>query len=204
MAVFIIPYRDRAGHLAQFLPVMIPTAAQMGASILVVEQNPGKPFNRGKLLNIGALEMAADYYILHDVDMIPERADYSAPECPTHIATKCSQFRYKMPFADYFGGVTLFPAADFFTVGGFSNNFWSWGAEDCELRETVKRHGLKIHRRQCTFRSLHHRPADRSLYNENLKLYKAGRQPGDGITNCIYTVTQKHTFNGWQKISVDI
>lgn len=205
-AAIIVPYRDRPGHLNRFVAHMVPMLPRIGggAVLCVIEQTPGKPFNRGKLLNVGALAVDAEYYIFHDVDMLPQQADYSAPKCPTHIATRCSQFRYKMPFPDYFGGVTLFTRDDFYKVNGFSNRFWSWGAEDCELRETVKAAGLKIERRQCVFQSLHHAPSDRSLYSENLKIYKAGRQPDDGLTHCSYTINETYKGHEWCKISVHI
>lgn len=172
------------------------------AEILIVEQSPEHLFNRAKLLNVGFLNAKGTYFAFHDVDMLPMKADYSFPTCPTHIATKCSQFRYKMPFADYFGGVTLFNKEDFIKVNGYSNNFWSWGAEDCEMRENVLKHGLKIERKQCTFESLYHKAEDRSMYHKNAELYKLGRQPGDGLSHCEYKLLKEENNPLYKKITV--
>lgn len=199
---FIVPYRDRAAHLTHFIKHMRARFRQ--EEILIVEQGHGKPFNRAKLLNIGFLNSNADFFAFHDVDMLPFKADYSFPVNPTHIATKCSQFRYKMPFKDYFGGVTLFNREDFVKANGYSNNFFSWGAEDCEMREHILKLGMKIDRRQCTFECLHHKPEDRSLYEKNAELLKKGRQPGDGLTHCEYEIIKKHNHGDYIKISVRI
>ena len=54
----IVPYRDRDEHLMRFLPAMESSNLLEGIDyeILIVEQEKGKPFNRGKLLNVGAIQ----------------------------------------------------------------------------------------------------------------------------------------------------
>jgi hypothetical protein len=204
-AAIIIPYRNRAGHLRHFIEHMTPRLhAINNAQIVVVEQADMAPFNRAKLLNVGFLEVPADYYIFHDVDMLPVRADYSFPVTPTHIATQCSQFRYRMPFAEYFGGVTLFNSKDFADCRGYSNKFWSWGGEDDEMRNNVISKGFTITRRKCTFESLHHRREDASMYDQNCALLKAGRQPNDGLTNCVYKKVKTIDHGPYKTISVDL
>jgi len=103
-------------------------------TIYIIEQLEGKPFNRAKLLNIGFLESKADhdYFIFHDVDMLPHGVDYSYRECPTHMASGASQFGGTMPYPDYFGGVTMFNRESAELVNGFSNEYWGWG-----LRMTI-------------------------------------------------------------------
>ena len=104
--IIVVPYRDRAEHLARFRDAIKP----YGLPLVVVEQADNLPFNRAKLFNVFAKRLGGfyDYYVFHDVDMMPVNPDYSYPEVPTHIATMCSQFHYMMPYAEYFGGVTLF------------------------------------------------------------------------------------------------
>jgi GT2 family glycosyltransferase len=153
--------------------------------ILIVEQLGDAPFNRGMLLNIGAKESKADYYIFHDVDMIPVNADYSYPEVPTHIATKVSQFGYKMPYPEYFGGVTLFNKDDFKKVNGFPNTFWGWGAEDDELYRRTKAKGFTIARRLCRFNSLYHK---RNTTNQNAPLLELPINWKDGLNSLKYTI----------------
>jgi hypothetical protein len=54
----VVPYRDREEHLKKFLPAMkkCDFLNDIDYEILIVEQEDGKPFNRGKLLNVGAIE----------------------------------------------------------------------------------------------------------------------------------------------------
>src|SRR5687768_16186254 len=130
---FIVPYRSRVNHLSEFVPRM--QRRFRNSPIYIIEQADDKPFNRGQLLNVGFKVFGKDfdYVALHDIDMLPTKADYSYPEIPTHLATKVQQFRYKMPAPDYFGGVVLFNKEDFVTCNGYSNKFWFWGGEDNQL-----------------------------------------------------------------------
>ena len=104
--------------------------------IFIVEQADDKPFNRGKLLNVGykyALKNGCDYFVFHDVDMLPEEVDYSYSNKPLHLATHLQEHDYETTFFDYFGGVTMFTKEDFKTINGFSNEYWGWGFEDDDL-----------------------------------------------------------------------
>ena len=79
----IVPYRDRASHLEVFVPYMQEYLKDYEYKIFVIEQIDSKPFNRGKLLNVGAkiaIKEGFDYFALHDVDMLPLKGvDYSYP-----------------------------------------------------------------------------------------------------------------------------
>ena len=111
--------------------------------IFIIEQSDDKPFNRGKLLNIGfkyAVRKRCDYVVFHDVDKIPISIDYSYADYPIHLATN------DIPFKEYFGGVTLFPVQDFQKINGFSNNYWGWGFEDDDLRYRCVKHNLHLNR----------------------------------------------------------
>ena len=71
----LIPFRDRPQQLAAMLPITAGCLARSGvdASIFVLEQAPGLHFNRGALLNAGALLLAGSSYdclVFHDVDTI--------------------------------------------------------------------------------------------------------------------------------------
>ena len=104
--------------------------------IFIVEQSDNKPFNRGKLLNVGfksACDKGCDYFVFHDVDMLPEDVDYSYTDKPLHLATHLQEHDYETTFFDYFGGVTMFNKEDFKTINGFSNEYWGWGFEDDDL-----------------------------------------------------------------------
>lgn len=187
----IVPYRDRAQHLAKFLPHM--KARFKNADIFIIEQIPGKAFNRGKLLNIGVIEATGyPYYALHDVDMLPEKSDYSAPIGPTLLATKAEQFGYKLPFLEYFGGVVLISAEHMKQCNGYHNEFWSWGAEDNNFRDRVIATVGSVYSRECIYKSLpHDRKIDQILYPANVKLMNKGPQLDNGISNCEYKIISR-------------
>ncbi len=89
----IVPYRNRAEHLARFLPHMVTYFERdkldraIDYSIHIVEQVGNLPFNRGALLNAGfrIARDGADYFCFHDVDYLPIWADYSYVERPTRL-----------------------------------------------------------------------------------------------------------------------
>lgn len=181
----IIPYRDRADNLAGSAPVL----KQFG-KIYVIEQKDDKPFNRGKLINIGYLKFKTefDYFAAHDVDMIPQDMGYyHYSEFPCHLATQAQQFNYQMPYENYFGGVTLFTKNVFEQVNGFSNNFFGYGAEDDHLRNKIVSVGIPIKSRQCRFTSLpHSKLIDNALRLQNAKKLKEPIDWEDGLTSCEY------------------
>lgn len=154
----IIPYRNREEHLKKFIPHIQKFLKDFPYHLFIVEQTSEKPFNRGKLLNIGfkLAKSTCDYVCFHDVDMLPVTADYSFPEQPTHLATQVGQFAFEMPYPTYFGGVTLFNVTDFEKVNGFCNQYWVWGSEDDDLRARCENVGLKIVSRTGTYISLPH------------------------------------------------
>lgn len=172
----IVPYRNRKLHLKEFVPYMESTPVLDGIDfeIIIVEQRDQKPFNRGKLLNIGVSfsRPESTYYCFHDVDMLPTRCDYSPCLVPTHLASQVQQFDWKMPYENYFGGVTLFDRESFLNINGFSNEYWGWGAEDDDLRFRCETFGIGIERREGKFTSLHHeKNINKDLYQTNLEVY---------------------------------
>lgn len=205
----IIPFRNREEHLVLFLENIINKTNQE-FDVLVVEQFNDKQFNRGKLLNIGFdyKKNTSDYFCFHDVDMIPKEVDYSYPQDGTvHLATKVSQFNYKMPSSSYFGGVNLFTKDDFIKINGFSNDYWGWGAEDDDLRLRVVKNKIKITRRDCVFESLqHNRKIDQECYKKNSeKMRSKYDYQLDGLSNLSYNLLKSETLNEFaEKIKVDL
>lgn len=144
----IIPYRDRQNALNKLIPTLKDVLSKQidNFEIFVVEQNDEKLFNKGLLNNIAfLLNSNFDYYCFHDVDLIPEIADYSYPETPVHMSTYCSQFNYiKNPDATM-GGVIVFKKEHFEAANGYPNDYIGWGSEDNTLANRVKKIGLKIY-----------------------------------------------------------
>lgn len=204
MMAIVVPYRDRGGHLSEFLPHMKTYLKEIPHQIYIIEQDFEKPFNRGKLLNIGyqlaKQNPAITYVCFHDVDMLPLRADYSYPKAPTHLAEAAEQFNFAMPYPTYFGGVTLFNMQDFAVVNGYSNEYWGWGAEDDDLRHRCIHAGLAIEHRKGVFKSLdHERPTEQDplvLANQDRLeeyLYGPSEVPKEGLTTLEYTLLEERT-----------
>lgn len=147
----VVPYRNRSEHLSQFLPAIKKYLSQsdINYEIIIVEQSDEKPFNRGKLLNIGvkkAIELGCNYVALHDIDMLPINVDYSYTNRPTHLANKfiSDNSQKNIVFDEYFGGVTLFTIKDYLKVNGYSNDYWGWGYEDDDLLFRCKENLLEL------------------------------------------------------------
>jgi hypothetical protein len=140
----VVPYRNRYEHLQRFKQSIIEYLDKNGYekySIIIIEQDDAKLFNRGMLCNIGFLEsqkQKCDYIVIHDVDMIPIDVDYSYSSHPIHLATD------NLPFESYFGGITLFPSETFKKINGFSNVYWGWGFEDDDLRYRCVKNNIEF------------------------------------------------------------
>lgn len=131
----VIPYRDREEHLQQLLPALRTEleAQAVKHRILVVEQQPGRLFNRGKLINAGMHYAApfSDYFCIHDVDALPIVADYRCPSQPLRLVTRILTIdgrSQRTPY--YFSGAISVRKEQAFAAGGFSNEYWGWGKED--------------------------------------------------------------------------
>lgn len=131
----IIPYRDRAEHLGILLPELRARLKEQDIShrILVVEQEVGALFNRGRLLNAGMRYAAefSDYYCFHDVDAVPIVANYACPSQPLRLVnTVLNSAGERKHTAHYFSGAITIRKEQAFAVHGFSNEYWGWGKED--------------------------------------------------------------------------
>jgi N-terminal region of glycosyl transferase group 7/N-terminal domain of galactosyltransferase len=159
----IVPYRDRAEHLAAFLPHVRRFLRESDAlqkaehTIHVVEQLGTSWFNRGKLLNAGFVlaRAHADYFVFHDVDYLPTSADYGWVDRPTRLIWHGLVLRED--YDRFFGAVVALNEEHFRSINGFSNEYWGWGPEDVDLRLRCEARGLPIARRDGTYVALPHR-----------------------------------------------
>lgn len=157
----IVPYRDRQEHLSQYVPhvtaYLCEAAPELRYTIHIIEQLGTSPFNRGKLLNSGfnIAVNQADYFVFHDVDYLPVKADYSYVQQPTRLIWNGLVLRED--YNTFFGAVTAFNRADFETVNGYPNDYWGWGFEDVDLRLRCECAGLTIAMRDGTFKALPHK-----------------------------------------------
>jgi hypothetical protein len=170
----LVPYRDRAAHLARFAGHVSSyfardvLARSIDYRVLVVEQEAGLPFNKGALMNAGfsLMEAESDYICVHDVDYLPVWADYSCPDVPTPILWYGAEARPVAPgrsaagvvhdMENVFGGVVLVPCAQYRQVDGMSNEYWGWGIEDGDFRARFFAAGITPGRRRGTYQALDH------------------------------------------------
>jgi predicted glycosyltransferase involved in capsule biosynthesis len=218
MAV-IIPYRNREEHLKKFLKTFPEYVSRqfpyLQYEIFVVEQKDDKPFNRGKIKNVG-FDLTKDrfnYFCFHDVDMLPVQANYSYPNIPSHLAAEISQFGEwegkGLAYEYFFGGVVLFNKEDFITVNGYSNQYWGYGCEDDDLLFRVHQSGLKWIRREGLFISLPHPPSGKTAEHETnkahlLEVLKKETPDSSGLSDLNYTLINQIKYPAYTHFEVTI
>lgn len=191
----IVPYRDRERHLDKFVNAI--TSYLPNAKILVVEQTNEKPFNRAKLLNIGFLETKDDFFVMHDVDMIPKSVDYSEKIGVTQLASSDIQKW------DYLGGVTMFDKVTFERIGGYHNDYFH-RAEDNEMMFRIKRIGVRVNQRHGIFYTLEHERKSPEFIPWLWAKAQMKRFIANQLSVCTYKVIERHTFYLFDKITVQI
>jgi len=190
MLAIITPYRNRKHHLQRFL------THYKDMQVFVIEQSDNKHFNRAKLFNVaadlltnGVIPNEFTHFVFSDVDMLADEIAFELGDV-AHLAGKASQFRYKLPYPTFFGGVAMISKEVFLKVDGFSNEFWGWGSEDDEMYNNLVNNGYEIDFRPLRFKSLVHNPADRSHHSNNILRNLAGRQLNDGLKCCEYELKE--------------
>ena len=130
--VIIVPYRNRKFQLKNFIENVVPLFKKNieNVEIKIIEQEEGKPFNRGQLLNVGfdICKNYCSYIITHDIDLIPNEEQiikfYKNPEKEvTRIFSGHDRSC---------GGICIFKKESFEKVNGF-HSIWGWGIEDVNI-----------------------------------------------------------------------
>ena len=129
--VIIIPYRARENHLKYFLDHTAPLLKKHipNGKVVIIEQDwNNKLFNRGCLLNIGVKEYEnkTNYYIFHDVDIIPNE-NYIIK---MYTNTNFNILRMYVGHGTSLGGICKFTHDSILEVNGLPNYIWGWGIED--------------------------------------------------------------------------
>ncbi len=161
----IVPYRHRKEHLNKFIPHMKKYLNKQAINyeIIIVEQIDNEPFNKAKLMNIGALNSSknSDYFVFHDVDLLAENIDYRY--C-NHTQKLFTYIKNDDKYHEYgqiiFGGAISVPKEIFFDINGFSNDYWQWGSEDDDffLRHIFKGY-IPLYDANGKFTGLPHQPS---------------------------------------------
>lgn len=142
--IIAIPYRKREKHLDYFIKNTVPLIEKHmpNTKIVVIEQNEGKLFNRGAILNVAfkEYENKTKYFLTHDVDLNP-----------TEILIKNTynkNINDKEVFAIYtsahqtLGGIIKITNNSIKKINGFPNNMWGWGVEDKALQNRTEYFGI--------------------------------------------------------------
>lgn len=165
--------------------------------ITIVEQVPGKPFNRGKLINVGYLETKPSNFCAHDVDMVPKKVYYKPTAGIVQLAGSNIQK------TDYLGGVTMFNSIWFERLGGYHNEFWH-RAEDNEMMFNIKRLGMYVENHHGEFKMLPHPRTGPEFIPELWEKAQKPREVQDQLSICEYKVISRNDDRGYTHLLVDI
>ncbi|KAJ8370109.1 hypothetical protein SKAU_G00101370 [Synaphobranchus kaupii] len=215
----IIPYRDRLSHLHSLLYHLHPflQRQQLHYAIYIVHQVEDSTFNRAKLLNVGVREALRDEdwdcLFLHDVDLLPEN-DHITYTChaqfPTHMSVAMDKFRYRLPYPQYFGGVSAVTPDQYLRMNGFPNEYWGWGGEDDDIAARVRLSGMKIVRPSVEvghYKMIkHHGDKGNEENHHRFDLLMRTRRSWrtDGLNSLTYTLLSKELEPLYTNLSVSI
>jgi beta-1,4-galactosyltransferase 1 len=212
----IIPFRDRHAHLWTILPMLGEHLAAIPHTMTVVEQADDKPFNRGKLLNVGAVLAAdCDYYCFHDVDLVPawrpgHRPGYRYTRAIAHMVGRRLDFPAPRCSPNSLGGVVLFARRAFEAINGFSNEYWGWGQEDNDLYARAVLSGVPVAYRPYRYRALAHPAAyrcDHRHWGANCARYDLINRGSreyltEGLSSLSYDLVSRDSRSGCDWIEV--
>uniref|UniRef100_A0A665UKS3 Beta-1,4-galactosyltransferase n=1 Tax=Echeneis naucrates TaxID=173247 RepID=A0A665UKS3_ECHNA len=150
----IIPFRKREEHLKYWLFYLHPILQrqQLDYGVYVINQDGDEIFNRAKLLNVGYVEALKEYdydcFVFSDVDLIPmdDRNTYRCFSQPRHLSVAMDKFGFRLPYNQYFGGVSSMSKEQYLKINGFPNNYWGWGGEDDDIYNRLTTKGMSISR----------------------------------------------------------
>lgn len=214
----IIPFRNRHEHLKHWLYYLHPILKrqQLDYGVYVINQDGEGVFNRAKLINVGYVEALKEYdyecFVLSDVDLVPmdDRNLYRCFDNPRHLAVAMDKFNFRLPYKNFFGGVSSLSKDQFLKINGFPNTYWGWGGEDDDVYRRVIHRGMSISRPDLAMGKYKMIKHQRDLHNE-----ANPKNPGklgqtrwamakDGINSLKYTVKEIVKDKLYTFITVDI
>ncbi|XP_069029510.1 beta-1,4-galactosyltransferase 1 isoform X2 [Embiotoca jacksoni] len=214
----IIPFRKRDEHLKFWLHYLHPVLQrqQLDYGVYVINQEGDATFNRAKLLNVGYAEALKDYdygcFVFSDVDLIPmdDRNTYRCFSQPRHLSVSMDKFGFRLPYNQYFGGVSSMSQEHFLKINGFPNNYWGWGGEDDDIYNRLASKGMSISRPSGDVGKCRMIRHDRDKKNEpnpqrfDRIAHTRETMHKDGINSLTYRVVSAEKFDLFTKISVDV
>ncbi|XP_032873825.1 beta-1,4-galactosyltransferase 1-like [Amblyraja radiata] len=214
----IIPFRDRDEHLKYWLYYLHPLLQrqQLDYGVYVINQHGEETFNRAKLLNVGFMEaLKEDNYncfVFSDVDLIPmdDRNIYKCYNQPRHLAVSMDKFSFRLPYNQFFGGISALSREQHEKINGFPNNYWGWGGEDDDIYNRIIFRGMGISRPDGVIgkcRMIAHRRDKKNEPNpQRFDRIARTRQTmqNDGLNSLKYKVLQMKKYPLYTFIDVDI
>jgi len=143
--IIVIPFRNRDEHLDYFIKNTVPLFQEYlpNTKVVVVEQNEGKLFNRGAILNVAfkEYENKTKYFFTHDVDMNP--TEKCIKELYTRETTKTDVLGIYTSCCNTLGGIIKIRDNVIQMINGFPNDVWGWGTEDKALQNRAEYYNIK-------------------------------------------------------------
>uniref|UniRef100_A0A8C6SPY9 Beta-1,4-galactosyltransferase n=1 Tax=Neogobius melanostomus TaxID=47308 RepID=A0A8C6SPY9_9GOBI len=201
----IIPFRNRDEHLKYWLYYLHPILQrqQLDYGIYVINQDGDATFNRAKLLNIGYTEALKDY----DYECFVFSDCFSQPR---HLSVSMDKFGFRLPYNQYFGGVSSMSKEQYLKINGFPNNYWGWGGEDDDIFNRLASKGMSISRPsgevgKC--RMIRHERDQKNDPNPqrfNRIAHTRETMHTDGINSLKYSVVKTERLDLFTRITVDV
>ena len=206
--IILIPYRNRKEHLDYFIKNSWPLINENldNCKLVIIEQEEGKLFNRGKLLNVGFQEYLdkTKYFITHDVDINPNKEAIKIYYRDDNFDIIRIFNAHKMSL----GGICKISNIAIKNINGFPNHIWGWGIEDRALFYRAKIMNEKIsplYNDRKLFKSLNHKSnaetyidekkiiteLEDEIYNCNNKQRQLEHIQNSGLNNVDYTILNK-------------
>lgn len=170
---------------------------ELGArhDIVIIEQCDKRPFNRGKLINIGFLNTLPTVFVAHDIDLIGLSAGVyaSLPGVNQLIDSKIQA-------KDYLGGATMYDGGTFSLLGGYHNDYFH-RAEDNEMMFNIKRNKIGVSYWRHKFKELPHPRTGPEFIPE---LWQKAQLPRtkNMLKTCEYVLISKEIKEGYTLIKV--
>ncbi|KAL7861120.1 hypothetical protein AOLI_G00174690 [Acnodon oligacanthus] len=214
----IIPFRNRDEHLKYWLYYLHPILQrqQLDYGVYVINQDGDETFNRAKLLNVGYAEALKEYdyecFVFSDVDLIPmdDRNTYKCFSQPRHLSVSMDKFGFRLPYNQYFGGVSSMSKEQFLKINGFPNNYWGWGGEDDDIYNRLSSKGMSISRPSAVVGKCRMIRHERDKQNEpnpqrfDRIAHTRETMHKDGINSLQYKVVNVEKDQLFTKITVDV
>lgn len=214
----IIPFRKRDEHLKFWLYYLHPILQrqQLDYGVYVINQDGEEIFNRAKLLNVGYMEALKEYdydcFVFSDVDLIPmdDRNTYRCFSQPRHLSVSMDKFGFRLPYNQYFGGVSSMSKEQYLKINGFPNNYWGWGGEDDDIYNRLASKGMSISRPSGEIGKCRMIRHNRDKKNEpnpqrfDRIAHTRETMHKDGINSLSYEVLRVEKLELFTKITVDV